>query len=417
MKGKLLYIACLVITGLLQSCTNEVDDLFDTPAQQRMNEELMACKTLLTSSELGWKLDYYPSSVQSYGGYAMTLKFTDTQVTAASEITGDPAKTVKSLYSLKADMGPTLNFDSYNEILHYFADPDNSEGAGLGKGYEGDYEFIIQSHSEDEIILKGKKTKNLMKMTRLAEPSETYLAAILKLEEQVSAVVGILGYSGTVNGENVSISLPSDRRMSIQFGNSLESTGFMYTATGIKFYQPITIGGQEVSSLEWSESSETFMSGNNLLTPVPDPVYPKYLSFLGEYTMNYFSGSQAREITIKLLPLAYTASTKAYMVEGLPFPLQMYYNPTLDCLEIISYTTDAYYVAVWEVSGDGYLNWGGGIGLIGKLKKDTDNVYEFVDNGVWSTSIARAIILWSPSGEYKEFGGDTRFQDIVFTKK
>ena len=106
MKGKIFYIASLIVVGLLQSCTNEVDDLFDTPAQQRMNEEIKTCRALLASSELGWKLDYYPSSKQSYGGYAMTVKFDETKVTAASEITGDPAKTITSLYSLKSDMGP-----------------------------------------------------------------------------------------------------------------------------------------------------------------------------------------------------------------------------------------------------------------------------------------------------------------------
>ena len=55
--------------------------------------------------------------------------------------------------------------------------------------------------------------------------------------------------------------------------------------------------------------------------------------------------------------------------------------------------------------------------MIGQLKEDTDNVYEFVDNGVWGTYIARAIILWSAAGEYKGYGGDTRFQNIVFIKK
>lgn len=413
MKGKIFYIASLIVVGLLQSCTNEVDDLFDTPAQQRMNEEIKTCRALLASSELGWKLDYYPSSKQSYGGYAMTVKFDETKVTAASEITGDPAKTITSLYSLKSDMGPTLNFDSYNAILHYFADPDYSEGAGLGKGYEGDYEFIIQSHSENEILLKGKKTKNLMKMTRLTEPSETYLAAVMATEEKISSVVGVLGYSGKLNGQDVSISIPADRRMSIQAGESLTATGFMFTVDGIQLYQPVKIGGKEVNSLKWSDAEQTYVTDDGALTPVPDPAYTKYLRFLGEYTMNYSS----KTVPIKLTPLKYSASEKLYEVEGLPFPLRVYYNVEKDCMEILTYNTGKCDVAVWELIGQGHLSANPGLGMIGQLKEGTDNVYEFVDNGVWGTYVARAIILWGASGEYYGYGGDTRYSNIVFTKK
>ena len=418
MRRNIIYITCLIIAGLLQSCTNEVDDLFDSSAQQRMNEEVKACRELLASSELGWKLDYYPSAKQSYGGYAMTVKFDETHVTAASEITGDPAVTMSSLYSLKSDMGPTLNFDTYNPILHFFADPYNSAGAGLGKGYEGDYEFIIQSRSENEIVLKGKKTKNIMKMTRLTEPSEDYLASVMATEAKIASIVGILGYTGKLNGQDVSISIPADRRMNIQIGGeSLTTTGFMYTANGIRFYQSVMVGGKEVSSLQWSETGQTYVSDDGPFVSVPDPAYTKYERFLGEYTMKYNYGNTPREVPVNLKSLKYSASEKTYEVEGLPFPLVIFYNVEKDCMEILTYSTGQCNVAMWEVIGNGNLSWGAGLGMIGQLKEDTDNVYEFVDNGVWGTYIARAIILWSASGEYRGYGGDTRFQNIVFIKK
>lgn len=412
-------MACLVGIGLLQSCANEVDDLFDASAQQRMNEELKACRALLVSSQEGWTLDYYPSAKQTYGGYAMTVKFDETHVTAASEITDDPAETVSSLYSLKADMGPTLNFDTYNEILHYFADPDQTGGAGLGKGYEGDYEFVIQSHSENEILLKGKKTKNLMKMTRLTGSSLDYLALIRDTEAKIESVVGVLGYTGKMNGQNVSVTIPSDRRMSIQVGDeSLIATGFMYTADGIRFYQPVKIGGKEIASLKWSEAEQTFLSDDGALSPVPDPVYPKYKRFQGEYTMKYQAGKNLREIPIELKALKYSPSEKSYAVEGLTFPLKVFYNAEKDCMEILTYNTGKCYVAVWEVNGEGSVSWTSGLGMIGQPKEGTDNVYEFVDNGVWGSHIARAIVLFnSSSGEYGGYGGDTRYQNIVFVKK
>ncbi len=417
MKTKLLYIVCILLTGFVQACTSEVDDLFDTPAQQRVNEEIKECRELLLSAELGWKMDYYPSGIQAYGGYAMTMKFSATNVTVASEITGDPAATETSLYSLKADRGPTLNFDTYNSILHYFSDPDSSEGAGNGKGYEGDYEFIIHSHSQDEIILKGKKTRNIIKMTRLTEPSETYLKSIIEMRDKLSSKFGILGYTGQINGEKVSLTMPSDRRFSIQIDESIVNMAYMYTPTGILFYQPVEIGGKEVSTLDWLETEQGFVSDGETLKPVIDPAYSKFEKYLGEYIMNYAYGTNDREVPITLVPLKYNATEKLYLVKGLPFPLQISYNETIDCMEILAYTASGYYVAVWELIGDGHLSWAAGLGMISQLREGTDTVFEFVDNGVWGTYIARAIILWSPGGEYKGFGGDTRFQNIVFTKK
>lgn len=416
MKRILPYITYFFIL-FLQACTNEVDNLFDVPAQQRVNEELKACKQLLTSSEYGWRLEYYPSANQAYGGYVMILKFTDESVTISSEITASPTMSVTSLYSLKSDMGPTLNFDSYNQILHYFSDPDNNGGAGLGKGYEGDYEFIIQSHSEDEIILKGKKTKNIMRMIRMETNGETYLTELLNLRNSITSVQGILGYKGQVNGQEISITIPSERKMSIQVNNNeLLNVAYMYTLSGIQFYQPIEIGGKEVTGLDWSKDHTTFTYEGKNLEEVPDPVYPKYLKYLGSYTMTYYYGPIERNIPVKLINKTYNASNKLYELQGLPFPLQISYNTEKDCMEILVYTTNEYYVAVWEITGSGTLSWSKGLGLIGQLKTGTDNVYEFVDNGVWGSNIARGLILWSASGEYKGFGGDSRFQYIVLTK-
>lgn len=418
MKSKLFYILCAVV-GLLQSCTNEVDDIFDASAQQRMNEEIRVCKELLTSSELGWKLDYYPSSTQQYGGFALTLKFDNQKVTAGSEITTDPSVTASSYYSLKSDMGPTLNFDTYNEIIHYFSDPDYTFGGGQGKGYEGDFEFVIVSHNENEIILKGKKTKNIMKMTRLEESSQAYVASVQKNRENMMSIVGISGYDGQINGQKVSISLPSDRRANVQIGTEeLIKTAYMYSPNGIKFYQPIEIGGKEVYGLDWSTDQKTFVSADGAMTPIEDIVYKSYTRYLGEYTMSYTYGNTPREIPIKVVFNQYNPSQKNYTIEGLPFPLILQYNADLDCMEFIVYTSGSCYFAVWKVTGKGSLEWRTpGIGMIAQLRKDTNNVYDFVDNGVWESYVARAIILWSAAGEYHGFGGDTRYQYITFTKK
>jgi hypothetical protein len=101
-------------------------------------------------------MEYFPSSQQTYGGFNVLARFSDAEVTIASEI-ADFDTTEKSSFSLKQSAGPVLTFDTYNEIFHTFSDP-NSSKSGLGsngKGMEGDFEFLIMKATQDSVILKG----------------------------------------------------------------------------------------------------------------------------------------------------------------------------------------------------------------------------------------------------------------------
>lgn len=419
MKRILFYMTCFAAL-LLQACNNEVDDLFDKSAEERLDEELQTCKELLLSAENGWVLDYYPQSNQNYGGYCMTVKFDDQQVTAASEITGDPTQTVSSLYSIKSDVGPTLNFDTYNDILHYFADPDNSAGAGLGKGYEGDYEFSIMSHTDNEIVLQGKKTKNTMHMYKLEESSESYLTKVAQMTEAIANRPSEIGtYEGTVNGVQIIATAPVDRHVSIQIGEEeSQSIACVYTDKGVRLYEPISVNDTEINALEWSTEQNTFTVGGQALTPVTSPIYDRYLEFCGTYTMKYNNSSQDKEIDITVSEGSFI--NRSYNVEGLAFPLPLFYNETNDCFELLTSANDN--IAMWEAQGDGYLTWDTGVGMLGFTQIDEttqESYYAFEDNGVWGSSKARALILYSSDGWYYGYGNgvDVVYRDIEFHKK
>lgn len=419
MKRILFYMTCFAAL-LLQACNNEVDDLFDKSAEERLDEELQTCKELLLSAENGWVLDYYPQSNQDYGGYCMTVKFDDQQVTAASEITGDPTQTVSSLYSIKSDVGPTLNFDTYNDILHYFADPDNSAGAGLGKGYEGDYEFSIMSHTDNEIVLQGKKTKNTMHMYKLEESSESYLTKVAQMTEAIANRPSEIGtYEGTVNGVQIIATAPVDRHVSIQIGEEeSQSIACVYTDKGVRLYEPISVNDTEINALEWSTEQNTFTVGGQALTPVTSPIYDRYLEFCGTYTMKYNNSSQDKEIDITVSEGSFI--NRSYNVEGLAFPLPLFYNETNDCFELLTSANDN--IAMWEAQGDGYLTWDTGVGMLGFTQIDEttqESYYAFEDNGVWGSSKARALILYSSDGWYYGYGNgvDVVYRDIEFHKK
>lgn len=420
MKKILFYTTCLVAL-ILQGCTNEVDDLFDQSAQDRMNEELRVCKELLTSAENGWVLEYYPGVNQEYGGYTITMKFDSQQVTAASDLMDDPTETYSSYYSLKSDMGPTLNFDTYNKILHYWADPYRPEGGGgNGKGYEGDYEFIIMSHTDNEIVLKGKKRKTVMHMYKLEESSESYLSKIKTMESSLENRPVMINYfEGTVNGQTLTVALAKDRQVTLQTGDKSQTISYLCTAEGIHLYESFDVGGMPLTDLAWDDGQKTFIVEGQAFTQVNDPVYAPYAALCGTYTMVYYTSSTNRkEVTITVNEGNFTE--RSYTVEGLTFPLPLYYNEENDTFEILTVNAGTYYFAIWEVTGDGYLTWAEGVGLIGKKVVDEETqetYYSFVDNGVWGTYTGRALIIYSPNGWYYGFGGDVQYRNIEFHKQ
>lgn len=250
---KICYLIILTI-GLFQACAPETELLFDKSASERMSETLRNYQELLVSAPNGWLVEYYPHSSRSYGGFNLFFQFTEEQVTVKTEVKSQYMSVTEatSYYFLGEDMGPTLNFDTYNEVLNYFSDPALNVGGGAGYGLEGDYEFVFMSGDANEIILRGKKTKNTIRLTPFPEDQSwsDYVAEIqsaantmryIQLEYQmngktipVKTSYRTLTFNDTDdNGEQVSIIAP-----------------FIQTTTGYKLYEPITLAGITVSEFK-----------------------------------------------------------------------------------------------------------------------------------------------------------------------
>ena len=76
--------------------------------------------------------------------------------------------------------------------------------------------------------------------------------------------------------------------------------------------------------------------------------------------------------------------------------------------------------SLYLLQGDGNLTWATGVGLLGNTKTNEEtqeSYYAFEDNGTWGSYTGRAVILWGPDGEYRGFGGDTRYINIEFHKQ
>jgi hypothetical protein len=296
MKKYILFIA--ICCGILQSCVKNADPIFDESPSERLTAQLNEFKALLVSNTGGWLVEYYPESGRSYGGFNLYFKFNDGSVTVkAIESDVNPNVTeATSLYSFGEDMGPTINFDTYNPVLNYFSDPALPVGGGEGKGYQGDYEFIYISGNEQEIILNGKKTKNIIRMTPFPA-NETWE----NFSNSVTAMKGIVkiakNYTLTINGKQLSATVTNTSGQYLNITNTIVYTDstvtekytapFIVTVKGIKLYQPLTVDDVEMREFTYNSQYERFEASNNTYLTILFP--PAVDLFVSNTTDWYFS--------------------------------------------------------------------------------------------------------------------------------
>lgn len=168
----LSLLTLALLTGA--SCSND-DLVFDKSAAQRLNESKELYTQRLCASPNGWAMQYYPTlkDESPFGrGFLMLCRFNKNGIATVAmnnSATRNEYKEDTSPWEIITDDGPVISFNMYNEVLHTFSKPDNIssvEGDQSGRGYEGDYEFIIVDAPEDAsyLMLKGKKrgTYNLL---------------------------------------------------------------------------------------------------------------------------------------------------------------------------------------------------------------------------------------------------------------
>lgn len=272
--------------SLLYSCTTDkgLDKL--APAYQREQEVLDGMRTKLEAHQGYWRMAYYPDEHRSYGGYNIYVRFVKGRVEAITEL--DMNKDSSSYDLVSIDM-PTLTFDTRNEVLHHFSTA--TEYFRNARG--GDFELLIRGNQADTILLEGRKTHNQIRLEPInVEPSQE-IASIQKVHQTLQGK-GIQPMTiGSLSG--VQIALYSTYR-TMEF--ILPATGadgkatsikeaFHYTTNGIRFYEPVSIGGVRISALKLSKDASSLLDESNglvfkLTTPILDFYRNKYVVKLAE---------------------------------------------------------------------------------------------------------------------------------------
>jgi len=302
MKLNKLSLIVLGIALLATACVKDQEKLFSDSASARLVKAMEAAQKVLTEEPGCWLMEYYPQKSQAYGGYVFFLKFTDTQVTAWSEIAENAADNFTSLYKITNDSGPVLSFDEFNYLLHRFSTPSGSSmrniygDTGLYQGYEGDFEFLILKATADEVLLKGKRSGCVIRMTPFEEDQVQYLNDLKTgMSENFKATVQgsiftISAFSTTMGNTEYKMEIDRDMRQltfTKQGSEEFESRGFMYTPTGIKLYKPYEADGASIEELDWDKEAERAKSGSLVIENRMPEGWIAYERYIGTYELTY----------------------------------------------------------------------------------------------------------------------------------
>ena len=232
-KNSLFAASLLAVSGgILTACSNEEDDIFSQSAAERLNSVSEIYSQRLASSKGGWVREYYPSDdnedLLTGTGYLILNRFHDNySVFTAMKNKASYGKllTDSSAWEVVTYMGPVLSYNSHNSCLGRFSDPDDIDlTAGRyddesGKGFQGDYEFVMVDVPEngEHIMLKGVKRGLYQRLTRLPEGTdfEAYLDDIESFRSKLFVKDAPWEYVMTCNGKRYHLDRQYDGRSTI----------------------------------------------------------------------------------------------------------------------------------------------------------------------------------------------------------
>ena len=395
-----VYLFLLLPSLLMTSCLKDQDDTFSKSASIRSAEYLENARRVLSSAENGWVMNYFPDNQQSYGGFSYVLKFSDNNVTTyfvngetEAQTLGD-GSTVEvpvpevTTYSLTNEDGPCIAFDTYSNYLHYYATP--SAGEYEAKG--GDFIFIILKISDDEneITLKGSRSGNLVHLYRNTQSPVEYISdCITVMNSQLYE---------TFVSDNVQMELDLEsQQATITAGDQSEATSYIITNKGIRFYQPVTLGGQTFESFDYDATNNTYTTaegqGVTFVGKLPDG-WRSYEDLAGRYKVG------ASTITVTTNPDGETYSITGF-VNAVSGTITASYKFTSGSFilspQYAGMYASTYYI--WLLAyGDSGLSWDQSIQFKGKNSATDPLVITFSASG-WDTIWAGAFEDDPPTGD------------------
>lgn len=393
---KKLYNLCIMVCMMIWAgaCTPEVDDAFDKPAANRINEAIAEYKEVLHSATNGWVLNYYPSTTKEFGGYTMLLRFTEEGKVEASCDLFEADKLTSSLYDITNSAGPMLTFNTYNDVIHFFSEPANAMGIGQnGTGMGGDADFLIISCTPEEVILKGKKTGNKMTMHPLPENTvwKDYLTTIKSITSSAYPAL----YEVVIDGKVQYTVTQRYRNFILENADGSQiNLPFHYTTEGICFGEKLALSTLQVKDLHWDQQNMQYTSDHLAIRAKELPKnYTRYKDYAGDYIFIYYNQSKQVKVTLEE-----ELFNESYIMKGFPLDIRIRYKAATGAIGIeYQELSDNKRLLPWALNEEGYLGTTEGSGMEGYMTESTEagKKYQSIvleDNGVWGSKTCDSFI-------------------------
>lgn len=188
--------------------------IFDEPVADRIENNLQLYREALVARQT-WIMEYFPDSQLRYGGWIYILQFTPDHIVKVwfegKDFIPQENPVTESEYKVEFGTGPMLMFNTNNDYINFFSFPGGPNGGGY-QGWGGDYEFTLMSISDnfDEIIMKGIRSQNRIRMTPLPGDitPEQYIQKVHESELSVTKKSFDLCVNGKVIGKATREELP-----------------------------------------------------------------------------------------------------------------------------------------------------------------------------------------------------------------
>lgn len=328
--GSVLSVALLSApVFFLSSCQNKLQDspFGGVSSSERISGEVKRVRDLLVAQKDGWVLKNIPGPNRNYGGYNVIIKFlADGTAYAAGELQANPDGTFeweKGTYEIRNDQGVVISFPTYLRPITWFADSDLGFGGGTGKGYEGDFGFIIKNASDDRrVLLEGRNSGNIMELfVPSGQTPEEYFKKVMAYRKSASNSDALFkakgdGWIANIDGKEVLLTYsPGYSRFVVSDPNNPDIQesflSYIFTPDNVELVCPYSSDPSADESKVISESVLAPFSGiKNLkydgarsvwttdtgveFVPHEDPIWDEYAKFLGGYLVQMPSASLFR---------------------------------------------------------------------------------------------------------------------------
>lgn len=304
------YIFILVINVLFFACNNDSDeDIFGKDPNVRVAEKIVEYNNILTSKEDGWKLVYFPN--QNMGGYTHLIKFAEGNKVVMANETSEGKKDT-SLYNLHSSESILLAFE-LNTLITEYSEPNESRPNGIG----GDFEFYVESVSDNEVILKGRKMgAKAVLVPATKDEWDTFFTDCSTMEKHLDEIkpdnleIDQWFINKIKNNKSLNIDIAFDKaNRNIEIGYLKDNTpvreviNISFFKGGFKLAKEININGIAIQNFIFDETEKLFKLENNddvtirsYVNAYPVYNYGKEISLLGSLTDNKESENSSSSI-------------------------------------------------------------------------------------------------------------------------